>query len=581
MSQVDVQRILQSAEALRQSGRVADAIALLQPLAVSHADTPGVLHVLGILLAVSKRHDEAATTLARATAVEPTSADLWNNYGAVLLVSGRADDAVAPLERALTLRPDYADAKRNLAAALYRTGDAAATAGDLPRAASALSRSLELRPDHAATIARLASVHRLQGDADTAIALFERAHQLDPTSAAILNNLAEALLFAGRADDADERLRRALALDPNHVEAHVTLGCARLRQAKIDEAIEQFEQALRLSPQSPRAHEFLGTALLQRGHFQRGWREYEWRFQTPEMLRSKNIYHRVPAWRGEPLAGRTIFLHAEQGFGDAIQFARYVPMVVDRTRGQGGRVILGCRPELRRLFASIAGVDAIVESGHALPSSIDFQCPLMSLPMAFGTTIQTIPNTVPYLAAPAERFDAWRQRVAGDGAAESLRVGLTWAGNPALARDRVRSAALRDLAPLADVPGVTFYSLQPGGSADVAGSRGPRLIDHTAHLTDWSETAAFVANLDLVISVDTAVAHLAGALARPTWTLLPAAGEWRWLIGRADSPWYPTMRLFRQQNAGDWAGVMREVAACLFKLSESSGARSQRPHPPI
>jgi hypothetical protein len=289
------------------------------------------------------------------------------------------------------------------------------------------------------------------------------------------------------------------------------------------------------------------------------------------MVRSKNIYHRVPAWRGESLAGRTIFLHAEQGFGDAIQFVRYVPMVVARARAEGGRVMLGCRHQLSRLF-EIPGVDAIVQLGQALPSPVDVQCPLMSLPMVFGTTLETIPNAVPYLAAPADRVDAWRRRVDDDGTGSNVRVGLAWAGNPALARDRIRSAAFRDFAPLSTVPNVAFYGLQLGRD-DRDDTPRPRLIDHTERLTDWTETAALVANLNLVISVDTGVAHLAGALAQPTWTLLPFAGEWRWLTDRTDSPWYPTVRLFRQQRGGDWSGVIREVAAELTRLATQAKSR--------
>ena len=565
MSQVDVRHILAAAETLRNAGRVADAIALLQPLAASHAGTPGVLHQLGILLAMSKRHDEAANTLARAASIEPASPDVWNNYGAVLLVSGRAPDAIPALQRALALRPDYPDAKRNLAAALFRVGDAAATAGELDRAADALARSLDLRPDHASTVARLASVHRQRGEVDAAIALFERARGLDPDAADVANNLAESLLFAGRADEAADHLERALARNPLHAEAHVTLGCARLRQARVDEAVALLERAVQLAPESAAAHQFLGVALLFRGEYPRGWREYEWRFRTPEILRSGNIYHRVPVWRGEPLDGRTVFLHAEQGFGDAIQFARYVPMVVARARNEGGRVVLGCRPQLRALLAGIGGVDAIVESGGTIPP-IDLQCPFMSLPLAFGTTVATIPNAMPYLAAPPQRIDAWRRRLEADGGAmTTMRVGLAWAGNPAQARDRVRSVAFHDLAPLANVPGVTFFRLQLGSETDPAGR--PAMIDYTAELTDWSETAALIANLDLVISVDTAVGHLAAALAKPTWMLLPFASEWRWLRDRADSPWYPTMRLFRQPKPGDWSAVIGHVVQALRERS--------------
>jgi tetratricopeptide (TPR) repeat protein len=563
MSRAEIDRILQDAESLRQAGRPDEAIALLRPLAVSHADTPGVLHALGILLAMTKRHGDAAAVLARAAALEPASAEVLNNYGAVLLITGRAPEALPPLRRALELRPDYADARRNLAAAFYRAGDAAATAGKLDEAADALRESMQLRPDRAATVARLASVRRRQHDVDAAVALLERARQIDPSSVENLANLGDALLAAGRADDADEPLRRAIELDPRHAGARVNLGCVRLRQVRVDEAIDCFEQALRLAPDSPRAHMNLGMARLQRGEFARGWPEVEWRFRLPEVLHSRNIYHRLPAWRGEPLGGRTIFVHAEQGFGDALHFVRYVPMIASQR--SPGRIVVGCHRSLRRLFARVPGVAQIVELGEALPPAVNVQCPFMSLPLIFQTTLETIPNQVPYLTPPPELVETWKQRLRDDGDPANLKVGVAWSGFPGNPRDRYRSARFADLAPLAGVPHITFYRLQLDGVLDAGG---PALIDHTAHLTDWAQTAALMANLDVVVSVDTAVAHLAGALARPTWTLLSAAGEWRWLIDRTDSPWYPTMRLFRQQKLGDWSGVMRAVATELARTRE-------------
>ncbi|MEA2707469.1 MAG: hypothetical protein QOF78_70 [Phycisphaerales bacterium] len=566
MSHADLTKTLESAEALRQAGRLDEAIALLQPLAVSHGDIPGVLHALGVLFAMSKRHADAVAVLARAAAVEPNSPDVLNNYGAILLVSGRPGDALPPLERALELRPDYADAKRNLAAALYRVGDAAATAGELDQAAASLLRATQLKPDHPAAVARLASVRRMQGDLDAAIVLLQRARQLDPNSVENLTNLGDALLAGGCADDAVEPLQRAIQLDPCHAAAHVNLGCVHLRQMRIDEAIGRFEEALRLAPDLARAHMNLGMARLHRGDFARGWPEVEWRFRLPEVVNSKNIYHRIPPWRGlsEPLDGRTIFVHAEQGFGDALQFVRYVPMIAARCRPE--KIIVGCRPSLRRLFERVPGVAQIVETGESLPP-LDVQCPFMSLPLMFETTLETIPRDVPYLAPPAELIERWRSRIASDGVegrAGGIKVGIAWAGSPKNTRDRYRSAKFSDLKPLAGLPGVSFYRLQLDGDADM---NGLSLIDHTPHLRDWADTAALMANLDLIISVDTAIAHLAGALARPTWTLLSAAGEWRWLIDRADSPWYPTMRLFRQRKLGDWRDVMREVGTELRKLS--------------
>jgi len=307
----------------------------------------------------------------------------------------------------------------------------------------------------------------------------------------------------------------------------------------------------------PDGHWNLALALLVQGHFPEGWEEYEWRWKTKGLLSPRQLLPQ-PLWDGRPLAGRAILLHAEQGLGDTIQFIRYLPLVAQR----GGRVIVECQPELQRLVQAMTPDIPVLARGQPLPD-FAFQCPLLSLPKALGTTLATIPATVPYLHADAQNVQMWRDRLAGHGSA--LKVGLIWAGNPHHKNDRNRSVKLASLAPLAQVPGVQFYSLQKGAAAAQAKTPPPGmdLIDRTDDLQDFADTAAMIANLDLVIAVDTSVVHLAGALAKPVWTLLPYCPDWRWLLKRQDSPWYPTMRLFRQPEIGDWDSVIQQLAAAL------------------
>lgn len=581
MTNPDVDRAIAGAGELQNAGRHGEAVAMLQRLAELHGGDARVWQALGIALAVGGQRAEAAAALAAGVRTDPDSPELCNNLGAVLLVSKRASEAVAPLRRAVELQPGYADAWRNLGAALshlgqnpealdalvqlvklrpedadahYRLGGAAAAMNDLELAEREFVRAIALKPDYAAAISRLGNLRRRQGNLEQAIELFERARRIEPDSVETLTNLGEALLFGGRAREGEAPLSRAIALGAQHAPAYLNLGCVQMQLGKIDAAIESFHASLRIDPDAPRTHMNLGMALLQRGEMLRGWEECEWRFRLPDSRHGNNVYHRFPPWQGEALEGRTIFVHEEQGFGDTLQFARYLPLVAARG---AGKVVVGCRPQLRRLFERIRGVDEVVETGQPVPP-IDVQCPFMSLPLMFRTTLQTIPAQVPYLYPADAMVEAWKRRL---GDVRGLKVGLCWAGNPTNPRDRYRSVSFDNLAPLADIGGVTFYSLQLGSSAQARErAKAPQLIDFTEELTDWMDTAALAANLDLVISVDTAVAHLAGALGLRTWTLLAAAGEWRWLVEREDSPWYPTMRLFRQPHAGDWASVIACVA---------------------
>ena len=457
--------------------------------------------------------------------------------------------ARAAIEQAIQTAQDRLRQRPDDVTAHHQLGDALATLGDLPAAEAALRRAVEIQSDYAPAWARLGNVLRQLGDAGGAIDAFEGAARITP-DVAVLSNLGEAQSFALRLDESAATLARAVALDPNHPVPHLNLGVTRRLQGRVEEAIAAFEAAIRLKGDFPQARYNLAIALLLLGDYPRGWEEFEWRLQPPDSGRTAQIFHAFPAWRGEPLDGRTILIHLEQGFGDAFQFARLIPLVAAR----GGRVLLECRPEVKRLLEPVEGVAQVVEQGQPMPA-FDVQCPLMSLPRVLGTTLENIPRDVTYLPPPPESTEMWKTKLAGT---SGMKIGLAWSGSPTNTRNQLRSCPPEQLAPLFELSGVTLVNLQKGSPPPHED-----VVDCTDQLTDWAETAALVANLDLVITVDTGIAHLAGAMGKPVWTMLSTAADWRYLRGREDSPWYPTMRLFRQERLGDWSTVIERVRGAL------------------
>lgn len=426
-------------------------------------------------------------------------------------------------------------------------------------AISSFRKAVALTPDVAEAHNNLGVALRKKGQLDEAIACFRRAISLNRNSPELYNNLGTAMQDAGRLDEAIASFRHAMTLNPGIAEIHNNLGIALAGQGDLDEAIARHRQAIALKPGLAKAHYNLGIALLTRGELQQGWEEYEWRWKCDGVPMLPRIFSK-PLWDGRPLEGRTIALHAEQGFGDAIKFIRYAPLVAER----GGKIVIVCFAELERLFRGLPGGWPVAAPGRPLPS-FDLHGPLLSLPRIFAATLSNIPSAVPYLQVDAEQRIVWQHRLSV--LSPALNVGLAWAGRPTQRNDRNRSMKLTTLAPLARVPGVRFFSLQKGQAAAETKSPPPdmEIVDWTEELKDFADTAALIANLDLVISVDTAVAHLAGAIGRPTWTLLSHVAGWHWLLDREDSPWYPTMRLFRQPSPGDWDKVAVRVADALTR----------------
>jgi tetratricopeptide (TPR) repeat protein len=385
----------------------------------------------------------------------------------------------------------------------------------------------------------------------------QREIEIDPANADAHYNLGLVLQNLGRLEEAAGAYRRALELRPGYVDALVNLGCLLREQSQPEAALGCFEQALRQEPQNPEPHWELCTTLLSLGRFERGWKEYEWRWKLKDFTSRPEKFPQ-PLWDGSDLGGRRILLHGEQGFGDIIQFARYATLVARRH----GDVILACPQPLRCLLETIPGVRQVVTSRAALPQ-FDVHAPLLSLPAIFGTSLQTVPAEIPYLFPAPNSFRLER------GANRTLNVGIVWAGDPAHRNDRNRSMPLDLFQPLASLPGIRWHSLQAGERAAELARLEPahRPIDLGSRFRDFADTAQAIQQLDLVISVDTAVAHLTGALGKPIWTLLPFAAEWRWMLEREDTPWYPAMRLFRQASPGDWKGLLARVSGELSRLS--------------
>jgi lipoprotein NlpI len=432
-----------------------------------------------------------------------------------------------------------------------------------PDAEAAYRQAVALRPDDPEALLDLGRAVKAGGKLDEAEACYRRAIALKPDHPVAHNNLGNVLRALGRLEEATVSLRTAIHLRPDYAEAHSNLGIVSQRLRLLDEAAACYRRAIALRPDLAEAHTNLAMTLLSRGDLAEGWQEYEWRWQLPSMAAARRSFAQ-PQWRGEAAEGRTLLVHAEQGFGDTLQFCRYAPLAAAR----GLRVVMEVQPSLVRLLGSLAGVDHVIAYGDTLPA-FDLHCPMLSMPLALGTTLGTIPGIAGYLRADAAQAAAWGARLAGEEGGP--RVGVVWSGQPShrmplgATLDDRRSIEPGRLARLFSVPGVRFFSLQKDGPA--APAEFP-LTDAMAEMHDFADTAALVANLDLVVAVDTAVAHLAGALGKPVWLLDRFDPCWRWLAGRDDSPWYPaTLRFYRQRRPGDWDQVVADVARDLRGLA--------------
>ena len=592
-----------------QAGRWDEAEAMYQEILQAQPNHADALHLLGVLAQQRGRPGEAVERIRQALALNDQDAAYHSNLGIALRALGRSEEAVSHLQQAVKLNPGHAAAHKNLGVALNELGrleeaathleqahelmpgdagaleeprpgtheatplcrggpalrGSAGAAGQRPRGqqqpGAALKelgrleesiahyrRAVELRPDFADGHNNLGIALSAQKQHAAALAAFDDALKLRPDFADALHNRAVALGDLDRFEEALAAFETALRHRPQDPETHNALGAALQARGRVADALQCFERVLELDPQHVWGHFNRGQIWLLQGDYPRGWPEYEWRWRRPE---AKPRPFTQPEWDGSPRPEQTILLHAEQGLGDTLQFCRYAAAVKQRL----GRVILECQPPLVKLLASCPGIDQFVPKGNLLPE-FHVHAPLMSLPRILGT----MPAAVPYLFADAELVEQWRRRLAEFG---GLKIGINWQGNPGYNRDRQRSLPLAAFAPLAKVPGVTLFSLQKGPGQDQQRSAAVPVVD-LGEIDEaagaFMDSAAIMKNLDLVITSDTAIPHLAGALGVPAWLAVPFTPDWRWLLHGDDSPWYPTLRLFRQAKPGDWEDVFARMA---------------------
>jgi len=607
---------LRQAAAAHMKGDLRAALTLLGQAIEENPDDGDAWQMLAVLHFEAADIAEAERCNARALSLDPDNGAALNTEGNILKARGRLEDAVKSYERTLQLAPDLPQALTNLGDALRRLGrldaalkhcrkaamlapDLAAAHGNLgavlfdrgdwKAAGGSLKAALALAPEDTSIRINLARLEARRGDAGSARDHARLAQNGVTSNAEQCNSLASVFYDIGDLETAKEMANLALGQNPDLADAHNNLGNILTRLGMLEAAIAEFGLALGKSPGNPDylanlggahqaagdlaaanfcfddaikadaahadAHWNRGLAQLLSGDLATGFADYEWRWRLPEFRRR---HSGLAAWTGEDLAGRTILIHSEQGFGDTIQFIRYAALLAER----GATVILETHPPLVRLMRSAPGVDLVVARGAALPQ-VDFEAPILSLPHLFATTLDTIPAQIPYLYPP-------REAPAGLGNFDietNTKIGIVWAGRPSHKNDSNRSCPLSQFQPLGQIATVRLFSLQVSDAgSDMTDSI---ITDLAPVLEDFAATAAAIAGLDLIISVDTAVAHLAGALGKECWLLLPFAPDWRWLLNRNDSPWYPSLRLFRQDRPSDWTGVLARVADDLARRAGS------------
>jgi len=534
---------------LHRQGRLDEAEKLYSRALKAKRDHFDALHLLGMLNHQRGKAGEAYRLISAALKVDPRSADALSNLALVLHALKRDDDALANLAKALAISPGHLDACNNRGNILLDLGRPADALADFDAVLAQAPQHIQARVNRGNALAAI-------GENDRALADYDAALAQAPTNPLAHYNRGNSLRALGRDADAIAAFERALSAAPNHLNAWLNRGLASAALNRHQEALQSYGKVLSLQPENADAHFNAALSLLTIGDYSRGFAEYEWRWKRTGMGAVRKF--RQPLWRGDvPLSGKTILLHAEQGLGDTVQFVRYAPHLARN----GARVVLEVQSALKPLLSDVEGVAEVFARGEPLPP-FDLQCPLASLPLACKTDVSSIPADIPYLRVPEQYMAQWRARL---GDLRSPRIALAWSGQITHANDRNRSIALAALEPLLSVPGVRFIGVQRDLRAGEGESlaRDGRILNLGGDLTDFADTAAVLALADLTICVDTSIAHVAGALGRPTWVLLPFQPDWRWMLERDHSPWYPAVKLYRQPAPGDWRSVIERVRAAL------------------
>jgi tetratricopeptide (TPR) repeat protein len=549
--QPDLSQILQQAASYHQKGNLVEAERLYLKILTTAPDHFDAQHLLAGLCYQKGRFNEALELIGAALRTNPNVSPVISNYGTMLSELNRLDEAIEAFDSALKIDPENAETHYCRATILNK----------LKRHKEALEgfdHALTFRPHYAEALYNRGNALKELGRYDDALESYDRALAVRPDYAKAFFNRGVTLRELKLLDEALVSFDKALTLKPDYPEAFNNKGAVLQDLRRIDDALASYDGALDVRPNYAEAHWNRALARLLNGDLDGGWPEYEWRWKSESLAFSAPNFSQ-PLWLGaDPIDGKTILLHSEQGFGDTIQFCRYVPLVAAR----GARVILAVQPSLQELMTTLAGALRITSKADPIPD-FDLECPLLSLPLAFGTRLETIPAEVPYLHAPAQSLKNWQQRLAPKA---RPRIGLAWSGSLIHKNDQNRSMSLQSLLPLLDIE-ATFVSLQKDVRSNDLAMLKERadILDFGDELKDFSDTAGLISQLDLVISVDTSVAHLAGALGKPVWILLPFVPDWRWLLDRDDSPWYPNARLFRQDDSHSWDNVVERVHEALLK----------------
>lgn len=566
------------------AGRLAEAEAVYRQILALNPQHADALHLMGVIALQIGKPDVAVGLIAQAIRNNPRNPGYFSNLGSALRRLDRTQEALAACRQAVALDAGFADGLNNLANLLVDTNNYAEAAEVLRRlivlrphltdqrlllarslilserpeeAVTELQALLAITPHSAPAYINLGVALNKLGHRDQAMAAYHGALNFAPNDPGALNNLSILFQEQNRYDEAIDCCRRAIASQPDFADAHLNLALVLRLAMRLEDSIAASRAALELKPSLAEAHTNLGFCLLITGRLQEGFAEYEWRTRMKDFPSPKRSFV-APQWAGGDPAGKTLLIHDEQGVGDAIQFVRYARILQSR----GARVFVECNTQLTRLLHNMSGIEGVIGRFSPLPPH-DAQVSLLSLPLLLGTSLETIPTEVPYLRAEPEATAAWAARL---GPRRGLRVGLVWAGNPEFKADNIRSPRLQALLPLLEVPGTEFFALQKGAGRQDLEHCGPlpsNFTDLGSEIQDFADTAAIMLNLDLVISSCTAPTHLAGALGRPVWTILPFAPDWRWLDRGSTSLWYPSMRLFRQERLGDWKPVVERVRAAL------------------
>lgn len=579
---------VEAAKKLFHLGLMEEALAACKEIVATERGNAEAWNLLGLIFFHLGETGQSIRAFEMAIDTAPRAPEALNNLGNLHKQAGDYAKAIRCYRKALALSPYLAITHANIAACLLETGnielaesharEALAVDPLLPNGYAALATVCEKKMDFAGAtdvlrdglsrmprdtdlIVQMGCAHMMGKQHELALQAFDAALVLRPNLPEVLVNKGFALFELGRLDEAESALLTALDMKPDLPSALINLANVLIARRSHDKALGVLERLLVLDPRNPSAHFLRSLVLLLEGDYENGWAEYDWRLMTPELRPYADVMD-IPRWTEEDIAGKILLVHAEQGVGDTIQFVRYLPLL----QKLGAQIALEAQPPLKRLFAETPGIDIFIAKGETLPRA-DLHIPLLSIPCSLWKTYGEHAPAVPYVHPDRSDAAAWRERL--DSLGPGLKVGIAWAGNPDHANDRNRSMRFSQLQPLLALDHVKWISLQKslGTSDSPEEIVSSGLMDWTGDLTDYAATAGLIESLDLVVSVDTSVAHLAGAMNKPVWVMIPFAPDWRWLLGRTDSPWYPSLRLFRQRERGDWSAVVDTIRQALENLA--------------